>query len=135
MLKIWFVDDMENNRQSWLRSFPQQIHSFHELKTFDTVEKLFSDFEKGQYPDILFIDYYIGHRRGHEVVDYFQNKSDRPLLIAHSSMLDANKVMLSRGADLYFEKKPGSHQTHSIIEQIQSEEDLFSLLEYYKSKP
>lgn len=130
MLQIWFVDDMANNRHTWLMSFPKDLKNSHDFQTFDTVEQLFAAFHTGLMPDILFIDYYIGDRRGHEVVDYFRNHTQRPLLIAHSSMLDANRVMLSRGADLIFEKKPGDTITRSISENIQSEEDLFFLLEH-----
>lgn len=127
-LKISFVDDMPENLQAWLRSFPETLHRHHQFSTFLSVEAVIAAFESGHRPDILFVDYYIGKRFGHEVVDYFLKQGNRPLLIAHSSMERANQVMLRQGADLSLAKVPGAPFTDSIVELIRTETDLFELL-------
>ena len=129
ILDIWFVDDMTQNHWTWFNSFSEELKSRHRFEVFATVEALFAVLDAGQFPDILFIDYYIGSRFGHEVVAYFTGRPQRPFLIAHSSMGKANQIMLQQGADIMLSKTPGSHVTESILEKIQSESDLFQLLE------
>lgn len=128
ILDIWFIDDMTQNHWTWFNSFSEELKSRHRFEVFATVESLFAVLDTGQFPDILFIDYYIGSRFGHEVVAYFVGMLQRPFLIAHSSMSKANQVMLQQGADMMLSKNPGSHVTESILERIQSETDLFHLL-------
>lgn len=131
-MKIWFVDDLAGNRKAWLNSFSSELKEKHSFHTFESVESLFAVFEINSFPDILFVDYYLEHRRGSEVLAYFKNtpREQRPLLIAHSSMSDANLKMLGEGADLAFEKRTTQGVIPAIVEAIRSEKDLLEILEY-----
>lgn len=135
MYRVWFVDDLAKNRRAWLRSFSLELQEAHEFLTFESVEDLFYVLDGGEWPDILFIDYYIGLRHGHEVVTYFQEASARPLLIGHSSMEGANLKMLSLGADLYFPKDPSAARNAFLMRHIQSTSDLEALIRRKKQTP
>ncbi|MEZ0373037.1 MAG: hypothetical protein ACAI44_28360 [Candidatus Sericytochromatia bacterium] len=128
MLKIWFVDDMPTNHRQWLNSFSAELRQKHSFRVFSQVESLFETLDSGLIPDVLFVDFFIGPRFGHEVIAYFADKSPRPLLIAHSSMLRANQAMLKQGADLMLEKINGGEFSESIVRLIRSEQDLYRLL-------
>ncbi|MGV3526297.1 MAG: hypothetical protein ACO1RX_18910 [Candidatus Sericytochromatia bacterium] len=129
-MDIWFVDDLPENHATWLNSFPADVFQQHSLRCFDTVEALFAAVEGERSPDILFVDYFIGPRIGSEVISWFLDRPERPLLIAHSSQASANRTMLKEGADLSLEKMPGAVSTASIRRQIQSEADLTRILAY-----
>ncbi len=126
-LQIWFVDDLHANLAAWLGSFEPELRSRHQFRCFASVETLFEALDAGELPDVLFIDYYIGPRFGHEVIAYFKGWQQRPVLVAHSSMPEANQVMLNQGADLMLEKTPGTAVTASIMALIRSEADLYQL--------
>lgn len=125
-LKIWFVDDMASNRQMWLNSFSDDIKSKHEFTTFDSVDAVLKAGQEN-CPDVLFIDYYLGERRGTEVIEFWLKQPQRPVLVAHSSMLNANQHMLALGADLMISKNPGQDSNSAIQRRIQSEADLQTL--------
>lgn len=127
MLRIWFVDDLHDNLTCWLGSFPAELKQSHEFRCFDSVGSLFKVLDTGHWPDVLFIDYFIGPRFGHEVIAYFAQLPVRPVLVAHSSMAKANQAMLDQGADLALEKVPGQSATASIQALIRSEADLLRL--------
>ena len=126
-LSIWFVDDLSENRKTWLNSFPEVLRLSHDFQTYASLDLLFSAF-KQTIPDILFLDFFIAEKHGHEVLDYFAPQPERPLLIAHSSSLRANQALIKAGADLCFEKLKGVEKTPAIVAQIRSEEDLEALL-------
>lgn len=128
--RIWFVDDLAKNRRAWLRSFSPELQDAHEFLTFETVDDLFAVLDGGEWPDILFIDYFIGLRYGHEVVAYFDGLSPRPLLIGHSSMERANLKMVELGADLFFEKNPDAPWNEVLAKQIRSTADLERLIQH-----
>lgn len=128
MLKVWFIDDLQINQLQWLNSFAPQLREQHSFEVFTHVEELFETLDTGRWPDILFVDYFIGKRYGHEVIAYFQDYHQRPFLIAHSSMSKANQAMLEQGADLMLEKINNVAITQSIAELIQTEQDLYQLL-------
>lgn len=129
-MHIWFVDDLPENHATWLNSFPPDVFQQHSLRCFETVEALFETVMGERSPDILFVDYFIGPRIGSEVISWFLERPERPLLIAHSSQPSANRTMIQEGADLSLEKVPGAVSTASIRRQIQSEADLNKLFAY-----
>ena len=90
MTKLWFVDDKLDNQETWTNSFPERIKASCELRSFSSVAELFVEFDKGNFPDILFLDFFIGERLGIEVIKWFENKETWPVLVAHSSMKEAN---------------------------------------------
>lgn len=126
-LSVWFVDDLPENCQTWLNSFPEDLRYSHDFQTFASLELLFDAFEQ-KIPDILFLDFFIAERHGHEIVDLFAVQALRPLLIAHSSSARANQALVEMGADLCLEKQKGVYKTPAIVAQIQSEADLLALL-------
>lgn len=131
-LKIWFVDDLPENRRAWLDCFSPELRAQHRFDMFATVEDLFAAFEI-EMPDILFIDYFIGPRYGHEVLAYFDGRAGAsPVLIAHSSDARANRGMLKIGADLSVAKIKGAAYRRIMLELIRSEEDLFALIARYR---
>jgi DNA-binding NtrC family response regulator len=130
-MKIYFVDDLQENRETWFNSFSNFIKKKHELKTFESVPCLIQELEQGIVPEILFLDFFIQSHSGLEVIQYLKKqKYPLPLLIAHSSLEVANEAMLRAGAHLTLKKIKGVPQTESIQTRIQSEEDLIALLKY-----
>jgi len=103
-MKFWFVDDKPKNHETWLCSFSEEIKASCELQSFFTIAELFGEFSNGILPDVLFVDFFVGESLGTEVIKWFANRSVRPLLIAHSSMEQANTGLVAAGADFHLEK-------------------------------
>ncbi len=113
-MKIWFVDDRQDNHTTWLNSFPEQVLQRCELRSFISVPDALAQFADGHLPDILFLDFFIGGRLGIEIVRWFDNQETRPVLIAHSSMREANEGMVREGADFFLEKHKNRPHTESV---------------------
>lgn len=113
-MKMWFVDDKRENHETWLNSFSEEIRRSCELRSFFSVSDAIAEFARGNLPDILFLDFFIGERLGIELVRWFDNAEVRPVLIAHSSMEPANLGMVREGADFYLEKIKDRPHTDSI---------------------
>ena len=94
-MKLWFVDDHPENLRTWANSFPQSVREACEFETFSTLDELLERLTSGDLPDVLFLDFYLGERRGVEIVHWFAGREARPVLIAHSSMTSANHSVRS----------------------------------------
>ena len=123
-MKLWFVDDKPDNHDTWTNSFAEQLVASCELRSFFSVPELIGELENGNAPDILFIDFFIGEFLGIEVIKWFENKPVRPVLIAHSSLKEANVGMVREGADFYLEKIKSKSDTESIKTAFQTINDL-----------
>jgi len=123
-MKLWFVDDKRDNHKTWSNSFPEAIVASCELRSFFTVSEIVDEFVNGNVPDILFLDFFIGERLGTEVVKWFENQAVRPVLIAHSSMKEANFGMVREGADFGLEKLKNKPHTESIRTAFRTIDDL-----------
>jgi len=65
------------------------------------------------------------------VIDYFKGREDvSPVLIAHSSMDQANDAMVRGGAHLELAKAKDVEFTESIRARFRSTEDLRKLFDY-----
>jgi hypothetical protein len=128
-MKLWFVDDKRDNHDTWSNSFPEPIKASCELRSFFSVSELTDEFENGNVPHILFLDFFIGESLGIEVIRWFENKAVRPVLIAHSSMKEASIGMVSEGADFYLEKIKNRPHTESIRATFQSIDDIRYIVE------
>jgi hypothetical protein len=58
-MKLWFVDDKRDNHETWSNSFPESLIASCELRSFLSVPELIDEFENGNVPDILFLDFFI----------------------------------------------------------------------------
>ena len=128
-MKLWFVDDKPRNHKTWVSSFPEEIQASCELRSFLTVDELFAEFSNGIFPDLLFVDFFVGERLGTEVIEWFAGRAVRPVLIAHSSMEQANTGMVAAGADFQLEKIKEMPFTASIRDSFKSLEDVVYALE------
>jgi CheY-like chemotaxis protein len=113
-MKLWFVDDHPENLRTWANSFPLSVREACEFETFSTLDELLDRLTSGDLPDILFLDFYLGKRRGVEIVHWFAGRQARPVLIAHSSMTSANHRMVSEGADFYLDKKTAGGRNEAV---------------------
>ena len=134
-MKIWFVDDIADNRHAWHLSFHDELREAHQFESFDSVDSLFDALNTQVWPDILFIDFYIGPRFGHEVISYFQDLKQRPCLIAYSSQGSANRAMLAQGADLSYQKITGATPNQILFNEIQNSDDLQRLIHLKNEAP
>lgn len=136
MLKIWFLDDREDNRQAWLNAFPKEIQIKCELRVFRNWEELKMEYEKRNLPEILFLDYFIGKgASGSRVIRWMKrklNQSEIPIIVAHSSMYRANQKMIKDGANCFLEKSRGEKVSSSVRAHIQKFSDLEFLIENKK---
>jgi CheY-like chemotaxis protein len=128
-MRLWFVDDKPRNHEMWVSSFSEEIKSACELRSFFTIDELFSEFSSGMLPDLLFIDFFVGERLGTEVIEWFADRDLRPVLIAHSSMEQANTGMVEAGADFHLEKIKEMPFTASIRDSFKSLDDVVYTLE------
>ena len=123
-MKLWFVDDKPANHETWSNSFGAPIKHACELRSFFCVDKLIDELDGGDVPDILFLDFFIGERLGIDVIRWFEGKDARPVLIAHSSMNEANEGMVAEGADFCLEKIKNRTHTNSITSVFKDIEDV-----------
>lgn len=128
-MKLWFVDDKQDNHETWANSFSEPIKASCELRSFFSVSELIDEFTDGNLPDIVFLDFFIGEALGVEVIKWFENKSVRPVLIAHSSMKEASLGMVREGADFYLEKIKNRPYTESIRTAFQTIDDVRYIVE------
>ena len=133
-MKLWFVDDRQDNHRMWESSFPESVMGACELRSFYAVPDLLDELDSGHLPDILFLDFFIGECLGTDVIKWFGDRQNRPVLIAHSSMYEANVGMVREGADFYLEKIKGGPHTESIRNAFQSIEDLNHIVQR-RAKP
>lgn len=124
-MNVWFIDDREQNRATWLASFPSSVHEACSLVVFESVPDFLTAIDSGERPDVVFIDFFIDGHYGLEVIERMTAKDvPVPLLVAHSSMSEANDGMVRAGAHLAMEKVKGVAKSLSIVEAIGGPEDL-----------
>ena len=128
-MKLWFVDDKRANHEIWSNSFTEPLKQACELRSFYSVATLIDELDSGNSPEILFLDFFIGERLGTEVIRWFESKDGRPVLIAHSSMNEANEGMVTEGADFYLEKIKNRTHTDSIMRAFKDIEDVAYIVE------
>jgi len=132
-IQIWFVDDREDNLQTWRDSFPEAVKKECCLRCFSSIGSVEQALSEGFNPDILFLDFFVGDRYGFELVRQFPpDMPKRPVLIAHSSMELANTGLVNNGADFAMEKIKEVPVTDSIVSRIQSMEDIQFILTHKK---
>ena len=129
-MKLWFVDDKPDNHKTWLNSFTDGIRASCELRTFNSVDQLFVAFSNQPRPDILFLDFFLGNRLGVEVIRWFDGQPTRPVLIAHSSMEEANIGMVAGGTDFYLEKVKNRPYTESIRQVFSTPEAIEYVIQH-----
>ena len=128
-MNVWFVDDKAENRATWLASFPADVREACTFRDFASVPEFVAALETGDRPEVMFVDFFIHDHHGLEVIERLTaGDLPVPLLIAHSSMVEANNGMLRAGAHLALEKVRGVARTRSIVESIGSLEDLRRLV-------
>ena len=66
-MHVWFVDDRPENRATWLESFPPDVREACTLRVFDSVPAIFAALEEGDWPDVVFVDFFLGGHYGIEV--------------------------------------------------------------------
>lgn len=123
-MKLWFVDDKQDNHETWFNSFPDTIIEACELRSFLSVSEAMDEFARGNVPDILFLDFFIRDALGIRIIEWFRNQDNRPVLIAHSSMEEANLGIIREGADFHMEKLKNRPHTNSIRSAFRSIEDV-----------
>ena len=129
-MKLWFVDDKQSNHDTWLSSFPDCIKDACELRSFSSVSEAIDEFANGNIPDILFLDFFIGESLGIHVIKWFGDQNVRPVLIAHSSMEEANLGMIREGADFHMVKIKNRLHTDAIRNVFKSMDDVWYIVKH-----
>jgi CheY-like chemotaxis protein len=124
-MDVWFVDDREENRAAWFASFPLAVKEACALRAFASVPEFIAALDADVRPDVIFVDFFIRGHYGLEVLERLQALDGvGPLIIAHSSMPEANAGMIREGAHFALAKIKGVASTASIEEAFQTPEDL-----------
>ncbi|RME02788.1 MAG: response regulator [Planctomycetota bacterium] len=132
-IKIWFIDDFEGNLRAWKRGFPPKIAQSCELRTFLRWNTLKNELERNRLPDILFLDYFLAETYGSDILHWMQqNLRELPVIVAHSSVPQANQKMLALGAHCALKKYRGEEISSPIQEHFHDLEDIKFLLKYKK---
>ncbi len=131
MLRVWLIDDESANGRAWLDGFSSEIHDECDLRVFVDWPTLRMEMERNVYPHILFLDFFIGGHYGSEVLTWLDSNCAprrRPVIVAHSSLADANAGMRELGADCSLPKRKGERVSASIASCFKSVADLEYLL-------
>ena len=128
-MQLWFVDDRQANHEMWLNSFSAEVRECCEFRSFYSVPEIIAEFTAGHLPDVVFIDFFVGGQLGVEVIRWFAGHDARPVLIAHSSMNEANQGMVAEGADFLLEKIKDRPFTESIRQVFSSFDDIAHIIQ------
>ena len=107
MRRIWFIDDIQEDRDAWVKDFGVEIRAHCELKSFDNWTDLRYEFEIKTYLDVLFLYFFIRDHYDLEIIEWIDvhcPNDQRSVIVAHSSMEAANVGMCEMGANCRLEK-------------------------------
>jgi CheY-like chemotaxis protein len=118
IFQLWVLDDNVANLAMIERSFPDVVHSRINVRSFDDAKAFVLAFEQGCrsperiLPDFVLLDFFLGYTYGSAVLDSIRRTSQEfgavpPVVIAHSSILEASRSMVERGADFALPKEKG----------------------------
>ena len=124
-LYIWVIDDNPENIAMIERSFPPPIQTSHALQSFLQARAALAHFDllmttaPERLPDFILLDYFLDRMYGHEVLDHLLERYrtsglPRAIIIAHSSLAQANALLVERGADCALEKIKGQAQSQAV---------------------
>jgi len=120
---IWIVDDRIENQVMIAASF-KNIKKHINIVKLNSCQEYYSAVDKcnnGTRPHFIFMDYFMGENYGTELIKYAKNKRylvGFPIIIGHSSNLDASHEMVKVGGDFVLEKIKGLEYSASIVKHF-----------------
>ena len=107
------------------RSFPDDVREASDIRAFLDEDDFLVQFEMlceeepDGVPDFILLDFYLRRLHGAQVLTKVLNLcalhgTPRPVVIAHSSAPDANRMMLGIGADFALAKRRGRRVSPGI---------------------
>jgi CheY-like chemotaxis protein len=144
--RIWVIDDMLANVTMIERSFPPAVQASSEIRSFLKAREALAHFDTlistapEQLPDFILLDFFLDHMYGHQLLDHFLEQyraSGQPpaVIIAHSSMAEANTMLVERGADCALEKYKGSPESSTVARAFRSLEALRWFKQHRRPQP
>ncbi len=129
--RLWILDDRPENSGMVLRSIPPESRALMEIECFVQAQACLDAFalrlrtSPATLPDCLLLDFFLDRTYGHKVLDtlrQLQRSAGGPLLVvvAHSSMAEANRLLLKHGADFSLEKRKGQPTSPPIAALFRS---------------
>ncbi|MEI8165041.1 MAG: hypothetical protein WCG26_01645 [Chloroflexales bacterium] len=129
--RIWVIDDTPANLTMIERSFPPAVQASSEIRSFLKAREALAHFDAlvgtapEQLPDFILLDYFLDRMYGHQLLDHFLEQyraSEHPpaVIIAHSSMDEANLMLVERGADCALEKRKDSPESSAVARAFRS---------------
>ncbi|MCW8131899.1 MAG: hypothetical protein KIS92_16250 [Planctomycetota bacterium] len=116
MRTLWFIDDRKDNRDAWREAFELCAPGALELRTFATLAEWEDACASLPAPDAAFVDFFIDGHYGNEAIAVLRRKfGAKPVVIAHSSMPEANDGMRKAGADAALAKLKGVSPSPTIL--------------------
>ena len=124
---IWVIDDSPSNHRLVERSLPPNDGSYV-LVTYlsgeDAIlelEAYLSEYEGApHFPDIIFMDYYLGETNGGQVTVTIRKLFEEynfqgPYIVGHSSMYSCSEVIKTLGGDIAITKNPRKEKSRDIV--------------------
>ena len=128
-MQICFIDDREENRESWLKGFGLEVSTECDLRTFASAADWYHWLNNGSKPDVVFLDFFIGDAIGSELIEDLRARfAGDVFIVAHSSMTEANTGMVELGADAELPKVRLKVPSPTILEAFSSMADLKSFV-------
>lgn len=146
-IKIWVIDDLTQNYDLVLNSFPKDYNEYCEFYHFDKgmtalnlIKKALEEGDNLLLPDIVFMDFYIegdgwtGDKLVKLIVELYKKygkTSIKPYIIAFSSISKRNEDMMLAGANESLNKLDYFGVCQDIINIFYDKD---SILDFIKTK-
>jgi hypothetical protein len=136
---IWVVDDKTENQIMIKRSFVR-IAKHVSIVQINSCREYYGHVDNctnANRPHIIFMDFFMGEEYGTGLVKYlreYRYKVGYPVIIGHSSNLDASAEIVRKGGDFVMEKIKGLPTSESIEKNFATLDQLRYVINHRKLK-
>ena len=130
---IWIVDDRIENQIMISNSF-MPINKHIILIRLNSCREFYKAVNKCKNynrPHFIFMDYFMGEQYGTDLVEHLLDKRHligHPIIIGHSSNLQASEEIVRIGGDFVLEKIKGNQRSLHIEKHFNSKEALIKII-------
>jgi CheY-like chemotaxis protein len=132
---IWVVDDRVENQIMISNSFIPIIDHvvIVKINSCDEYYQKVDNCLNANRPHIILMDYFMGENYGTDLVDYIKFKRHligHPVIVGHSSNIDASREIVKVGGDFVMEKIKGLQRSEQIVKNFNSKENLIYIINH-----
>jgi CheY-like chemotaxis protein len=128
---IWIIDDRPENIAMIEASFAAEVRQASQIRSFGQAQVALATWadlltvQPNLLPDVILLDFFLDRTYGHHVLDqllagYRRTGRTPAVIIAHSSMAEANALLIKHGADFSLPKIKGREHSAAVAQAFRS---------------